>query len=166
MTDYSPRRRRLPEPETPADPVNLADVIPGAVSEPKRRRRAQVGGFSKKLDAPGRPGFVRRWFNDDGNRLAEAEELAYSHVLDKGLKTSAPGSRTSRLVGTKKNGEPLHAFLMETPSELYAEGEAEKEAFARTVDEAITRGEGTADGQMAQIPKDQSYGHGSIRRDG
>jgi hypothetical protein len=165
MVDYTQRgRRTVREPELPAEPVKLADVIEGA-APPKRRKRASTGGFGLKLDAPARPGFTRRWFNDNGNRLAEADELAYEHVQDKGTKTSARGSRTSRLVGTKANGEPLHAFLMETPDELYAEGVADKEAAARTVDEAITRGEGTSDGQMSQIPKGQTYGEGSIRPD-
>lgn len=130
-----------------------------------RRRRAKVGGFSMKLTAPARPGYTRRWFNDSGNRLAEAEELGYEHVTETGLKTSSPGSRVSRLVGTQANGEPLHAFLMETPDELYAEGAAEKEAVARQVDEAITRGKATSDGQMSQIPESETYGHGEIRSD-
>jgi hypothetical protein len=170
MTDYSPRRRGRPPKAT--EPVKLADVLPNvkppetaepASGPPKRRRRASVGGFARKLDAPTRPGFKRRWFNDEGNRLADAGELGYDHVTETGLKTSGPGSRVSRRVGTKANGEPLHAFLMETPDELYAEGVAEKEAVARQVDEAITRGEGTIDGQMSQIPKGETYGHGSIK---
>lgn len=140
------------------------EPIAEPAEQPKRRRRASVGGFSKKLAAPSREGFTRRWFNDDGNRLAEADELGYSHVSDTGLKTSSPGSRVSRLVGTKANGEPLHAFLMETPDELYAEGIAEKEAVSRQVDEAITRGE-DFDGQMSQIPKEERYGQGSMRPD-
>ena len=168
MTDYSPRRRSRQQAEAPAEPVKLADVIPTAAKDekaPKRRRRASVGGFQKKLEAPSRPGFTRRWFNDKDNRLAQADELGYEFVSETGLKTSSPGSRVSRLVGTKPSGEPLHAFLMETPDELYAEGVAEKEALARTVDEAISRGEGTADGQMSNIPRDERYGQGSIRSD-
>lgn len=168
MTDFSPRRRGRP-PAVPLDQVLASPPAPpaaaGTDTERPRRRRASVGGFSKKLDAPQREGFTRRWFNDDGNRLAEADDLGYSHVSETGLKSSSPGSRVSRLVGTKANGEPLHAFLMETPNELYAEGVADREAAARTVDEAINRGDGTTDGQMAQIPEDQRYGRGSIRPD-
>jgi hypothetical protein len=185
MTDYSPRRRGRPPanaspPEAPgtphfdapaAKPAELqADATAnepannGAAPKP-RRRRASVGGFSLKLGAPSRPGYQRRWFNDVGNRLAQAEELGYDFVLDKGVKTSSPGSRISRLVGTQANGEPQTAFLMETPDELYAEGVAEKEAVARQVDEAILRGEGTSDSPMSQIPKSETYGEGSIRSD-
>jgi hypothetical protein len=109
----------------------------------------------------GSPGFKRRFFNDDGNRLADAEELGYDHVSETGLKTSSPGSRVSRLVGTKANGEPLHAFLMETPDELYAQGEAEKEAACRTVDDAIRAGRDST-GQMSPT---ETYGQGSINSD-
>lgn len=130
----------------------------------KRRRRASVGGHALKLQAPPRAGFTRRWVNDDGNRLAEADELGYDFVSETGIKTSGPGSRVSRLVGTKANGEPLHAFLMETPDELYAEGVAEKEAEARKIEEAIVGGQDST-GQMSQIPGSERYGHGSIKTD-
>jgi hypothetical protein len=33
------------------------------------------------------------------------------------------------------------------------------------VDEAITRGKATSDGQMSQIPESETYGHGEIRSD-
>jgi hypothetical protein len=133
---------------------------PAAEGAP-RRRRASVGGHALKLSAPAKPGFKRRFFNDDGNRLADAEELGYDHVSETGLKTSSPGSRVSRLVGTKANGEPLHAFLMETPDELYAQGEAEKEAACRTVDDAIRAGRDST-GQMSPT---ETYGQGSINSD-
>lgn len=117
-----------------------------------------------KLTAPSRPGHTRRWFNDDGNRIAEAQELGYDFVSEDGLKTSSAGSRVSRLVGTKANGEPLHAFLMETPDELYAQGVEEKEAANRQIDEAIAAGRDST-GQMSQIPGNEQYGQGSIRSD-
>lgn len=171
MTDYSPHRRGRP-PKT-EEPVQVAAVLPKATSlaapgeageEPKpRRKRGSLGGFSKKLGAAARPGYTRRWFNDTGNRIAEAEELGYTPVLDTKAKTPGLGSTDNRFVGTKATGEPLRAILMETPDELYAQGVAEKEAVARAVDEAITSGKGTSDGQMSQIPESEQYGHGSIR---
>lgn len=126
-----------------------------------RRRRASVGGHALKLDAPTRPGFKRRWFNDDGNRLADAHDLGYDPVHDPEVQTSDLGSGISRLVGTKANGEPLRAYLMETPDELYAEGVAEKEARNRLVDDAIAAGFDST-GQMSS---NDTYGHGSIQRD-
>ncbi len=125
-------------------PKEAGGPVDASVDTPEktaaRRRRSKIGEFAMKLSAPQREGETRRFFNDDGNRIAEAKELGYEFVSDKGLQTSGPGSRTSRLVGTKANGEPLHAFLMETPNELYAEGAAEKEAANRRIDEAINAG--------------------------
>jgi hypothetical protein len=161
------RRRTVTKTPAVAKPAaTTATAEPAAVEAAPaegapRRRRASVGGHSLKLNATARPGFKRRFFNDDGNRLADAEELGYDHVSETGLKTSSPGSRVSRLVGTKANGEPLHAFLMETPDELYAQGEAEKEAACRTVDDAIRAGRDST-GQMS--PTD-TYGQGSINSD-
>lgn len=127
----------------------------------KRRRRSSVGGHALKLDAPQRPGFKRRWFNDDGNRLADAHELGYDPVHDPDVQTSDVGSGISRLVGTKANGEPLRAYLMETPDELYAEGLAEKEARNRLVDDSIAAGRDST-GTMSSH---DTYGQGSIQRD-
>ena len=141
-------------------------VEAAAASEPlaaptQKRRRASVGGHAMKLTAPAKPGMVRRWFNDLNNRIAEAGELAYEFVTDRGIKTSDPSSRVSRIVGTKPNGEPLHAYLMETPDELYAEGVAEKEAHNAQVDEAIAAGRDST----GQHQSDGYVGQGSIKRD-
>ena len=147
MTDTPARRGRPPVTDT-AD----LDAAPS-----KRRRRASVGGHAVKLAAPARPGFTRRWVNDTDNRIANVGELAYEHVTAPGLKTDDPSSRIARTVGTKANGEPLNAYLMETPDELYAEGVAEKEALNAQVDEAIRQGrysEGHGD--------ENTYGRGSI----
>ena len=140
-------------------PVNAAPAV--AAAEPtaaptKRRRRASVGGHAMKLSAPPRAGFVRRWFNDLNNRIADAEELAYDHVSEPGIKTDDPSSRVRRVVGTKANGEPLYSYLMETPNELYAEGVAEKEARNAEVDTAIREGrDSTGSGDLVR-------GQGSI----
>lgn len=153
------RRRTLPTPETQQE-----EPLAGADTPTKRRRRSSVGGHALKLSAPNRAGHTRRWVNDEGNNLAEKVELGYDFVSEDGLQTSSTGSRVSRLVGTKANGEPLHAFLMETPDELYAQGVAEKEAYNRQIDEAIEAGRDST-GQMSQVPSTEQYGHGSIRTD-
>lgn len=141
------------------EPVEV--TIETADGPVKRRRRASVGGHALKLDAPNRPGFKRRWFNDDGNRLADAHELGYDHVHETNVQSTDVGSGVSRLVGTKANGEPLRAYLMETPDELYAEGMAEKEARNRLVDDSIAAGRDST-GQMSSH---DTYGQGSIQRD-
>lgn len=162
------------EPRGPGRPRRLAVPLGQAVSaiqadepivpstEPtSRRRRASVGGLKMKLSAPARAGFVRRWFNDDGNRIADAQELAYDFVHEGGIQTSSPGSRVSRLVGTKANGEPLHAYLMETPQEEHSLGVADKEAHNRQIDEAIVAGRDST----GQLPSSETYGQGSIKSD-
>jgi len=164
MTDQPIRRRGRPpqallEAAAPAVAAIQADQPVPAPG--KRRRRASVGGHAMKLTAPERPGFKRRWFNDDGNRLADAHELGYDRVYDPEAQTSDLGSGISRLVGTKANGEPLRAYLMETPDELFAQGVAEKEARNRIVDDAIVSGFDST-GQMSSK---ETYGHGEIKRD-
>lgn len=159
MTNMPEVRRRGGRPPKVAE---AAQTETPAADTTKRRRRASVGGHALKLAAPERPGYTRRWVNDDGNRIANAEELAYDFVSDPSIKSTDAGSRISRLVGTKANGEPLRAFLMETPHELYAEGVAEKEAHNRQIDEAISAGIST-DGQFGS--DSETYGKGSIKRD-
>lgn len=164
---YTPKRRRAAD-ASPEIPVTApaaaaeakADAPAGdAVPARKRRSRSGTGGHSLKLSAPTRAGETRRWFNDDGNRIAEARELGYEFVSEPGIQTDAPGARISRLVGTKANGEPLHAYLMETPDELHAQGVAEKEAHARQIDEAIRSGRDST----GRLSPEESYGHGSIK---
>lgn len=150
MNTPTPRRRL---PETPAE-----DATDKSASPPKRRRRASVGGHALKLGAPTRPGYTRRWVNDADNRIAELDELAYEFVHERGIQTDDPSSRVSRIVGTKANGEPLRAYLMETPDELYAEGVAEKEAHNAKIDDAIRAGRDST-GQMDA----NTYGQGSIK---
>ncbi len=163
------RRRGRPPQSTAAKiapaPAVLGDIEPAysadqlvessPIAEP-RRRRASVGGHALKLGAKGREGYSRRWFNDDNNRLAEAQELGYDFVTDESIQSTDSGSRVSRLVGTKKNGEPLRAYLLETPDELYAEGVAEKEAEnARRLEEATV---------TSATPWSERYGEVTIGR--
>lgn len=164
MNDTPRRRGRRPNNVTTAvaaedieagEPVSFSDN--GAVTATKRRRRASVGGFHLKLSAPERKGFVRRWFNDKPGRIAEAEELAYEHVTETGIKSDSPDSRVRRLVGTQ-DGEPLYAYLMETPDEEYQAGRDELEERHRQVDQAIREGREMDKGRISN-----GYGEGSIR---
>ena len=159
MENTEPKRRGRP----PLAQEAMADaVLAQGATPPKRRRRANVGGHALRLQAPTRDGYVRRWVNDDGNRIAKAEELAYDFVTDTSIQGTGEGTRVSRLVGTKANGEPLRAYLMETPAEEFQAGLAEKEAANRQIDDAILRGEDST-GQLA--PQSEQYGEGSIKRD-
>lgn len=169
--DTPKRRGRRPNAAIQAALPKAAEIVPVpagnakpadmAAAEPtKRRRRGKVGGHAMKLNAPAREGFVRRFCNDHGNRIADMEELGYSVVSESGIETHSPGSVVSRRVGTAADGSGLKAILMETPDELYAEGIAEREELHRQVDQAIVKGADFT-GQMAS--SDGAYGQGSIR---
>lgn len=163
MNTIPKRRGRRPNAEVAAQNTIAVPVSEDAaqktesVPPSKRRRRASVGGFNMKLAIPQRAGFVRRWFNDTPGRIAEAEDLAYDHVKEEGIKSDSPDSRVRRLVGTQANGQPLYAYLMETPKEEYRAGQDEKEEQHRLVDKAISEGR-DATGRISN-----GYGEGSIR---
>lgn len=145
MTDAPvPRRRGRPARSTIAEfEPETESATAGAPKPSRRRKRADVNGQHLKLKAPCRPGFQRRWVNDTPGRIAMAEELAYSHVTETGIKSDSPDSRVSRLVGTQASGAPLHAYLMETPEEEFRYGIEEKEDAHRSFEEAVRRGEDT-----------------------
>ncbi|MEM6682597.1 MAG: hypothetical protein AAF607_10170 [Pseudomonadota bacterium] len=130
MTDVK-RTRGRPR-KNPEAPILENEVKP----EPRRRRKpGATGGFKMKLQAEQRPGYVRYWGNDDGNGRIEhlAGDLAYDFVTE----GNKDGSRVRQRVGTQANGEPLYAYLMETPEEDYALGEQEREARAREIDDVL-----------------------------
>lgn len=115
-----------------------------SVPTAKRRRRASVGGFALKLDAPKREGYVRRWVNGDPARIAVLEDLGYAMVSEPAGKdtkrTDGQGTRISRHAGKLESGAPMQAFLMETPIEEYNAGIAEKEDRLKPFEEAIRSG--------------------------
>jgi hypothetical protein len=130
----------------------------------QRRRRASTGGLSLKLDAQEKPGMVRRFVNGDPLRIQQMEELGYTVVSDRAgegkSRTDGMGTRITRHAGRDSEGKPFQAVLMETPAELYAEGEAEKESTRTAFEETIRRGlktDDTPDG--AYIPSRSTITH-------
>ncbi|MBB6424953.1 hypothetical protein [Sphingopyxis sp. JAI128] len=162
MTEYkTPVRRGRPTRNPVVEQAVTADEAPKVEARadgkiPGRRRRASVGGLNMKLQVPERPGYHRHWFNDVPGRLAMAHELAYDFVEDRTLKSDSPDTRIRRHVGTI-DGNPLYAYLMETPLEEYERGQREKVEETREVDKAIAAGR-DLDGRV-----ENQYGHGSIR---
>ena len=159
MENTANRRGRPPLDRTNKDPM-AGELAPSETAG--RRRRGKVGGHALKLSAPVRAGFVRRWVNDDDMRIAQAHDLAYDFVTDASAQTSDVGSRISRQVGTKANGEPLRAYLMETPDEEYRAGLIEKEAVSSQIDDAMTR---IVDEHGKSVPVSEQTGQVSIQRD-
>lgn len=112
-----------------------------------RRRRAPVGGFRQKLDAPKRPGYVRRWVDDSPARIMEMQELGYDFAQDQAAtgakRTDGLGSRISRMGGRRDDGSPHHLVLMETPDAEYAIGAQEKADALKPFEDALRAGADT-----------------------
>lgn len=107
-----------------------------------RRRRASIGGFQLRLDAPQKKGMTMRWVNDEPGRIQSMHELGYDFA-ERDARTEGQGTRIARNVGTHPNGSPKMAYLMETPNDQFAIGVAEKEARLKPFEEAINRGDDT-----------------------
>lgn len=114
------------------------------VREPQqgRAKRVPLGVQRLKLQASQRPGFVRRWVNDDGARTQMALQGGYEFVrLDGQATTTDPGQAVSQIVGKTEGGTPLRAYLMEIREEWYAEDQATKQESIDATEKQIRRGE-------------------------
>ena len=112
-----------------------------------RKARVPLGVPRTRLTLPDRPGYKRRWINDDGKgRLQAALEGGYTFIEDPNLMAGQDGggdktdSRVSRIVGRAEGGKPLRAFAMEIPSEQYKADQASKQSALDEVDRAIRKG--------------------------
>lgn len=114
-----------------------------AETTPGRRSRASTGGLALKLDAPQRPGFVRRFVNGDPSRIRRLQELGYVVVQDQAAsgtsRTEGLGKTIARHAGKTEDGAPMQAYLMETPQEEYDLGMQDREDARKPFEEAIRR---------------------------
>lgn len=139
----------------------------GYVPQAGRRKRGSTGGFALKLDAPERPGFVRRFVNGDPARIKRlTEELGYTMVNDRAgegqARTEGQGTRISRHAGKDENGRSVQTYLMETPVEEYAVGLQEREEGRKPFEEAIRR---SAD-PTGEVPGVYQPGQSTIKHSG
>lgn len=88
----------------------------------RERRRADLGAGRMHLEAPKRPGFVRRWVNMVTGRVQRFEDNGWDPVQDSGSDV--------RHVGGKKDS--TQAILMEIPEEFAHEDRKQK--LAKVVD--------------------------------
>lgn len=134
-----------------------------AVPRGSRRRRGSVGGFSYKLDAPQREGFVRRFVNDDPARIRQLEELGYTIVNQTAgegeARTDGQGTRITRHAGKDENGKPFQTVLMETPITEFEVGLKDKEEARKPFEQAIARSADTT----ASVPDAYQPGQSTIR---
>lgn len=171
MTEPTRRRgrpARISEVIEEADTVEIETAQSEATPKRKRRRRGVLEhGGALKLHAPKRKGYVRRWVNDKGNRIAELEEIGYTFVQEQGIDTHGPGSRVNRLAGTQESGAPLKTYLMEIPEEFYLEDMRDKEEALQETDRAISEGRdpsGETDPRHSYRPGEVLHSSISIER--
>lgn len=114
-----------------------------------RAKRIPLGVQTLKLQAAQRPGFVRRWVNDNGSRIQQALQGGYEYVKDDA------GQNISQIVGSKEGGGALFGFLMEIREEWYAEDQATKQELVNATEKQIQRGElvGKVGSEGVYIPK-------------
>lgn len=126
------------------------------------RKKFENSGFlqGQQLLAAQRPGFVRRWVNDEKGKLDRRQDQGYTFVGEGAenepfeATSDDIGSRKSQRVGVTDDKQPLRAYLMEIPEDFYKQDQQEK---ARRTD-AKTRSastEATSDspGSKAYIPE-------------
>lgn len=107
------------------------------------------------------PNFEYRWFNDDGNRIAEAIESGREYVfkdevtLDTSVEKPGLGSCVSKCVGKHADGSPKMAYLLRIHKEWYDEDQIEKQKAADLVDEAIRTG------SLSSVPNAYTPGQAS-----
>ena len=111
---------------------------------PEKKRKLTRKSLARKgpLVTSEIPGMHQRWFNDSVGRLDEAKELGYEHVLDEN------GEPKTRM--TRSGNDVFKKFLMQTPDELFEEGQKEKAKFTAEQTAAMT----DPDAEMGQ------YGEG------
>ena len=132
-------------------------------SEPKREpqgraERIPLGVQQDKLKASQRQGYVRRWINDNGSRVANAKAGGWEFVREDSQASSTDmGQGISRIVGTKEGGQPLNAFLMEIRKDWYDADQQEKQKAISATDDLIRRGElnGKAGDDGRYVPRDR-----------
>lgn len=98
-------------------------------NSPNRPKRIPLG-TRNVLTAPERPGYVRRFVNDEGDRVAQFEAAGYTLVRDK-VEVGDPKAGKSAQLGSVVRpsvGAGTSAVLMEIKKEYYDEDQAAKQA--------------------------------------
>lgn len=115
---------------------------------PRTRRQSNLGGARLKLAVHGEiPGYKMYWCNDNDNELADLLSEGFEFVkpdevsLNRGVVLDGDvDARLSKYVGTKANGEPMRAFLLKCPQDIWDEIQASSQDQANAWDSAIKAG--------------------------
>jgi hypothetical protein len=102
---------------------------------------------------PARPGWVRRYVNDSGDRVGRMMEVGYTIASDrdggKSDKTGV-GSEISAFAGTEVSGAAMRTVLMEIPEEIYRDDQRAKLRAIDTEEAGIVAGKVTGADQADQ----------------
>lgn len=118
-------------------------------AEQIRRERQERGvdvlsGTRMRLPKPQpKPGWHRRYVNDDADRIGRMMELGYTIVADRdgGLSDkTGMGAEVSAFAGTKASGSAMRAVLMEIPEEIYQEDRRAKHRAIEETEAGIKSG--------------------------
>ena len=111
------------------------EVIDKAEARKMAKKRIPIG-TRQRLTAPARKGYVRRFFNDDGDRIKRAADAGWTPVTTETLNIDNPGGvGDPRINKPKPMGAPVTevvdregkiAYLMEIPEEWFNEDMIEK----------------------------------------
>lgn len=150
-------------PVTDAAPVAINPALsPGERLKVEREKRTRIPMSSprQKLNTPEIAGFHLHWFNDDENRLAQAMEGGYDFVDPQETMVNSfslggdpvgtgtdLGTRVSVVVGTKKDGSTMRAYLMKIPQEYFNEDQAAGQERVDQVHDAMSKGNQQRNGE-------------------
>jgi len=124
-----------------------------APTEKKQSRKRVPLGTRNILTAPKKPGFVRRFVNDKGDRIQsfkdagwKAAEMVESVGDDKAGRATSMGSGATPAVGGGQR-----AVLMEIPEEYYDADRKASQAAITKVEREIARNKPGQDGLDGQV---------------
>ena len=109
------------------------------------RKRVKLG-TRNILSAPQKPGFVRRFVNDTGDRVQLFKEAGWNTVDDVN-QVGDPKLGTASSIGSGANphvGGGQRAVLMEIPEDFYLADQAEAQAEITKVENEMKRNSKTA----------------------
>lgn len=130
--------------------------------------RVPFGNHNAQLVSTKIPGHHLHWINDwhpqMTDRLQQALRAGYRYVSPEEVDTypasnggnpnaDLGGTRVSRIVGTRPDGQPITAYLMKIPEQWWMEHQKPIAERADAVDKAIRRGVVAGPVEQGYIPK-------------
>lgn len=102
--------------------------------------RVPLGSAARRLSAPTREGYKRRWIDDRPGRIDRAKKGGWTHVNDE------MGRPECRIASVGEGGGGLNTYLMEIPEEWWMADQAAKQR-QQDATEAAWKGNGLKPGE-------------------